>query len=174
MRGQAALMSSARTGDSEADCWQTPEDVLELVREVGVIDLDPCTVMDNPTFANYPLTPEDDGLSAYWPGFGLVYINFPYSQASAWAKKIVHEVERTGMKREYIVLAPARTDTRWWHELVAARPSRVCFWRGRLKFNKPTGEPGQSAPFPSALLYYGSDDATFARVFGPKGWIVRA
>jgi phage N-6-adenine-methyltransferase len=175
VKGQAALMSSARTGENEQDCWQTPEEVLELVREVAPINLDPCTTRDNPTRAQLIWTDNkfDDALNNWWPGEGLVYINPPYSQMAAWAKKLAYEVKRSGMRREYIALLPARTDTRWWHELVEARPARVCFWKGRLKFNRPDGTPGQSAPFPSALLYYGADDQKFAQVFGPKGWVVR-
>lgn len=178
MKGQVALMSSARTGENEQDCWQTPEMLLELVREVAPIALDPCGAPGNPTQAQHVLhpdrlPPDNDGLTAYWGHEGLVFLNPPYSQMAAWATRLAVETCRTSVRREYIALVPARTDTRWWHELVAARPARVCFWRGRLRFNKPSGEPGQAAPFPSAVLYYGPDDATFARVFGPKGWVVK-
>lgn len=168
-------MSSARTGDKEADCWQTPADILDLVRLVAPIDLDPCSAHSNPTGAQDWYTPtEYCGLTRHWNGSGLVFINPPYSEMAAWAKKIAAEVARTGMKREYIALLPARTDTKWWHELMDARPARVCFIKGRLKFNRPDGTPGQSAPFPSAVLYYGADDEAFARAFRKRGWVVRA
>lgn len=45
MNRLAPLMSSAK------DDWQTPAEVLELVRKVGPIVLDPCTTVDNPTGA---------------------------------------------------------------------------------------------------------------------------
>jgi len=176
--GADVVFSSARTGEKEQDCWQTPENVLDLVRQVAPIALDPCTSEENPTKADNYYTPGDggDGLSsspwATWAP-GLVFINPPYSQMAAWAQKTADEVKRTGVKREYIALLPARTDTRWWHTLMATRPQRICFWKGRVKFNRPDGTPGQSAPFPSALLYWGADDATFARVFAPRGWITR-
>ena len=91
-----------------------------------------------------------------------MFINPPYSQMKAWAECIA---ARAGVRREMIVLLPARTDTGWWHTLVAARPHAICFWTGRITFNRPDGTPGQSAPFPSALLYWGCDDATFARAW---------
>lgn len=153
-----------------ADDWQTPEELLALVREVAPIELDPCTSLSNPTGARYALTEEQDGLDAWWPGTGLVFCNPPYSQMRLWAGRIARSA---GVKREIIALVPARTDTGWWHTLAQARPHAVCFWRGRIKFNRPDGTPGQSAPFPSALLYFGCDVATFARVFSSKGWIVK-
>jgi site-specific DNA-methyltransferase (adenine-specific) len=169
----AALMSSARTGEVSRDNWRTPQNVLELVRAVAPIDLDPCTDEGNPTGAHKCWLPQSDGLVQPWFGSGLVFINFPYSQAKPWAERIAEEVTRTGVRREYIALVPARTDTGWWHKLMSTRPHRVCFWRGRLKFERPDGGPSQSAPFPSALLYWGADDGTFARVFGPHGHVVR-
>ncbi len=181
MKGLAPLMSSARTGDWGADCWQTPDEVLDLVRSVGPIDLDPCTVAANPTRASFILTGTgangertSGGLNPIgWPGYGLVYVNAPYSEMKQWAERLAFEVKRTGIKREYIALVPARTDTRWWQTLTDAKPARVCFWRGRIKFKHPDGTPGQSAPFPSAVFYYGADDQTFTRVFSSKGWIVK-
>lgn len=170
------MMSSARTGKG-ADDWCTPSEVLGLVRTFfrGSIGLDPCTNASNPTGAKHFLTGETYcGLAADWLGFGPVYANPPYSQMAAWADKLAREVKRTGLKREYIALLPARTDTKWWHVLMATRPARICFWKGRLKFNRPDGTPGQSAPFPSALVYWGADDLTFTRVFCERGWIARS
>lgn len=176
MKGQATLMASARTGEREQDHWCTPAAVLDLVRKVAPIDCDPCTNSANPTGAKHALGPEfgTDGLTAHWPGFGLVYINAPYSQMAAWASRLAAQVERTGLRREYVALLPARTDTGWWHTLIRTRPHRVCFWKGRIKFLRPDGTPGQSAPFPSALLYWGADDLTFTRVFCERGWITRS
>lgn len=174
MKGLAPLMSSARTGGKEQDCWQTPETVLELVRYVAPITLDPCTSPGNPTGAQRFFTEAHDGLTRDWPapaGWGLTFINPPYSKMDAWAPRIA---EMAGVRRETIALLPARTDTKWWHTLIASRPHRVCFWKGRIKFNRPDGTPGQAAPFPSALLYWGADDATFARVFSERGWVTKA
>lgn len=164
-------MSSARTGTKEQDAWQTPEEVLALVREVAPIDLDPCTSEDNPTGAKHFITEAQNGLQGFWPGAGLVYVNAPYSRMRDWAERVG---QASGPRREIIALVPARTDTRWWHRLVTYRPHAICFWQGRIKFNRPGGGPSQSAPFPSALLYWGCDDATFARVFSKRGWVVRS
>lgn len=47
-----------------------------------------------------------------------------------------------------VLLIPARTDTRWFHEYLYNKPNvELRFIRGRLKF----GDSKNSAPFPSML-----------------------
>src|SRR3990167_8577547 len=154
-----ALMSSKKSD------WQTPEHVLELVRQVAPIGLDPCTSPDNPCRAETLFSA--GGLEASWKPLagGLVYCNPPYGrQIRAWLRKCC----AAGDDRDttIIALVPARTDTRWWHESVYTA-NRICFWRGRLKFR---GAPS-SAPFPSALVYWGRRPEMFRSVFSPYGMI---
>lgn len=143
----AALFSSERPD------WQTPDVVLERVRKVAPIALDPCTVQSNPVGAARWLTVESalDGLTASWTELadgGLVYHNPPYGRAlSRWAAKV--DVEACD-GAEIITLVPARTDTKWFHTLVE-NARVVCFWKGRIKFRGATA----GAPFPSAAVYHG-------------------
>jgi site-specific DNA-methyltransferase (adenine-specific) len=97
---------------------------------------------------------------------GLVYVNPPYSQARAWLAKCATE-SAEGI--EIIALVPARTDTRAWHESIWRYADAVCFWRGRLRFVGATA----SAPFPSAVVYYGHRAERFRAVFGQAGRVVR-
>ena len=62
------------------------------------------------------------------------------------------------------MLIPARTDTVWWHTALSVC-SCVCFIKGRLRFQ---GAPS-SAPFPSALLYWGNDVPGFSDHFKSIG-----
>jgi hypothetical protein len=48
-----------------------------------------------------------------------------------------------------VLLAHARTDTRWFHDWVYGK-AEVRFVKGRLKF----GNGKQSAPFPSLIAVY--------------------
>lgn len=156
------LMSSAR-GD-----WQTPDCVLERVRKVAPIGLDPCTSPENPCGADYCSTPllGGDGLLADWTAFHapgrLVYCNPPYGRGiGAWVEKCHDEYMRGG---EVIALLPARTDTRWFPWDAVA----ICFWRGRLTFK---GAPAP-APFPSAVVYWGQRYWAFNDAFCDVGKIV--
>jgi hypothetical protein len=171
---------------SEREDWQTPDIILERVRQIGPIALDPCTSIDNPTeAARWCVSPEDfagaisglgvapsylheigmysDGLAQDWGALaegGLVFWNPPYGRdILAW----IHKARRAGDAGiESVGLLPARTDTKWFH---AADPRRGCFLRGRLKFKGATA----GAPFPSLLLYYGERSTLFQEAFSDLG-----
>lgn len=157
----AVLHSSARHD------WQTPVDVLELVREVaddGRIALDPCTTPDNPTGAEEWIAPPDDGLAEPWTSHGLVYVNPPYGRAlPLWVDHAAWSAKRCG---EIVMLTPARPDTRWfrvlWHSADA-----LCFWSGRITF---VGAE-HSAPFPSLVSYWGPAPYRFASVLEQRGCV---
>lgn len=162
MNSPAPLMSSAR-GD-----WQTPDCVLERVRRVAPIGLDPCTVESNPTGAWSTYTPEIDALKPgvlWWlpDDAGLIYCNPPYGRGiGAWVDKC----REAAAGETVIALLPARTDTRWFPWDADA----ICFWRGRLTFR---GAPAP-APFPSAVVYWGTEAnmLRFGRAFYDAGKIV--
>lgn len=160
-----AYMPQAKAVD-----WRTPYELIDLVRRFAPVVLDPSADKDPVHhFARVNLDGSDgrDGLRTPWTGHGgLVYCNPPYGAALAdWTRKAALEAKKGA---ELILLVPVRTDTRWWQEnLVGA--AAVCFWRGRLRF---CGAPA-SAPFPSALVYFGPSADRFKYVFGVRGWVVR-
>lgn len=148
--------------------YTPPEIVKSAVTVLGRIDLDPCSNSKTdpivPAAAHY--TAEDDGLTLPWRG--TVYMNPPYGRGiGLWIDKFCAAYS-LGQVSAAIALVPARTDTRWWQRLNGPRPL-VCFVAGRLAFlgNR------QSAPFPSAVVYLGSDLAAFYREFGSHGEIYR-
>lgn len=152
----AALNSSERMD------WQTPDSVLELVRKVGVIALDPCTVPSNPTGALEIIC--ERGLESVWftDGDGLVYVNPPYGrELPRWVDKTIAS---SADGCACILLVPARTDTRWYDAAKSAA-SALCEVRGRLVFR---GAPA-SAPFPSAVFYFGPQPFLFCHVFQSLG-----
>lgn len=119
----------------ESDNWNTPEIVLNAVRRMGDIGLDPCGGLNDNVNAKKRFTTEDDGLVQDWRGYSNVFINPPYSQIKVWVKK-THESyqDRKNDKDSYILLIPARTDTKYFQDYCFNAPA-VCFWRGRLKFS---------------------------------------
>lgn len=158
----AALYSSAR------DSWNTPPEVLDLVRKLGPIGLDPCSNPASLVGASqeWSLEGGQDGLALSWLGYGLVFVNPPYG------REIREWVLRCEMSAhdgaEIVALLPARTDARWWQQHVRTADALV-FWAGRLRF---LGAPS-SAPFPSAVAYWGPRWLTFLSVFGERGHGVR-
>ena len=151
---------------SERQDWQTPDEVLDVVRRVGPIGLDPCTVRENPTGARLwaPLGVLD-GLSFPWhaviaPG-EIVYINPPYGrECGAWVEKACAE----GAAGAPLVLLVANRLGSAWGQRLLGSGARLCFWRGRIRFR---GAPN-AAPFGSLFAGWNCDDA-FRAAFGPKG-----
>lgn len=88
-----------------------------------------------------------NGLSKDWGGY-RVFCNPPYGRAiTDWVEKAYRE----GTKDNTIVvmLIPARTDTRYFHDFIQHR-SEIRFVKGRLKF----GNSKQAAPFPSMVVIF--------------------
>ncbi len=161
---------------------------------MGPIGLDPCSLPDNPTGARVwytKATAPYNRLAIPEPG-EVSFVNPPYSEITDWMETL--SVVSCGLW-EVVALVPARTDTRWWHESVAGKASAICFWKGRLVFdvscmpgckhdwqrdkaNKKTicwsccKYKPVSAPFPSAVVYYGPRVEAFRDAFSDAGWIV--
>ena len=61
------------------------------------------------------------------------------------------------VKKDYneliVLLIPARTDTKYWHDYIFNKASEIIFIKGRLKF-EINGISTNPAPFPSALVIY--------------------
>ena len=77
-----------------------------------------------------------------------VFCNPPYGrEIYKWVQKCYKE----GTKENTIVvmLIPARTDTKYFHDFIIHR-SEIRFIKGRLKF----GESTTAAPFPSMLVIF--------------------
>jgi hypothetical protein len=74
-----------------------------------------------------------------------VFCNPPYGrEIGKWVEKAA---KATG--GVVVMLIPARTDTRYFHELIYNK-AEVRFLRGRLKF----GNSKNSAPFPSMVVIF--------------------
>jgi hypothetical protein len=153
--------------------WNTPEDLLALVRRVNTIALDPCSNEWSKVAATVTLTKDDDGLSSLHPWAsmamgGLIFVNPPYSNPEPWAKKAIAEAFYGA---EIILLLPNDSDTEWWQDLAANAMTR-CELRGRVNFLKE-GKPNGKARDASVLFYFGPSAARFKAVFSKHGRISR-
>ena len=80
-----------------------------------------------------------------------VFCNPPYGkEIGKWVEKCYQEAH-SGAEL-VVMLIPARTDTKYFHDYIYKKAKEIRFLKGRLKF-EIDGEPGGSAPFPSCLLY---------------------
>ena len=133
-----ALFSSA---SSE---WETPQDLFDQLNNEFHFDVDTAATPQNAKCEIY-YTASDDGLSEPWRG--VCWCNPPYGRdVGRWVAKAAESAREGAI---VVMLLPARTDTRWFHDYIYHR-AEVRFIRGRLKF----GGSKNSAPFPSMIVIF--------------------
>ena len=127
---------------SLTDDWETPQDFFDELNKEFHFTLDVCATKKNAKCKKY-YTKKDDGLRKGW--YGNVWCNPPYGRViGKWVEKAFLESH----KGVIVMLLPARTDTRWFHNWLYKKYNiEIRFLKGRLKF----GNSKNSAPFPSML-----------------------
>ena len=146
------VMFSSKTGE-----WETPQEFFDkLDWRFGPFDLDPCADSLNTKCSNFFME-TDNGLSQDWGGH-TVFVNPPYGRGiDKWIQKGYEESKKEETK--VVMLIPARTDTKYWHQYVM-KADEVYFVKGRLKF----GTSNNSAPFPSSVIVF--DGSNRQQIFG--------
>lgn len=131
---------------SNSDIWETPQEVFNELDKEFNFTLDPCASHSNAKCNKY-YTIEDNGLQQDWGG-EVVFCNPPYSDIKNWVKKCYYESLKPNTV--VVLLIPARTDTRYFHEYIYHR-TEIRFVSGRIKFSGKG-----SAPFPSMIVIFRS------------------
>lgn len=132
---------------SKNDEWETPQAIFDELDKEFHFTLDPCSTHKNHKCPQY-FTKEEDGLSQKWGG--VVFCNPPYSQVSKWVAKCHEESKTDGIT--IVLLIPARTDTRYFHDYIYQR-TEIRFIKGRLHY-EIDGEGKNSSPFPSMVVIF--------------------
>ena len=136
------LMFSSKTCE-----WATPQEFFDRLNAEFKFTLDPCASAENHKCDKY-YTKAEDGLIQDWSG-ETVFCNPPYGrEIGRWVCKCFHEVF-DGKCPCAVMLLPARTDTRWFHDYIYNK-AEIRFIPGRLKFNSQKN----SAPFPSMVVVF--------------------
>ena len=114
------------------DDWRTPSKLYNhFVNKLGFIDM-------------FPYQCKEDQYSKTYENKRL-YCNPPFSQLDRVVPYLIGLAEKGN---DIMLLMPARTDTKYFHQLLSYQHCYIYFIKGRLRFNdcKP-------APFPSILVY---------------------
>ena len=144
MKGREVMFSSS------SDEWGTPQEMFDKLDAEFHFTLDPCATEENAKCKDY-YTMQENGLLPSWGG-QRVFCNPPYSSIGQWVHKAYYEAQKDNTL--VVLLIPARTDTRWFHDYIYHR-AEVRFIKGRLKF----GDAKNSAPFPSMIVVFRSAGA---------------
>lgn len=129
---------------SASDEWATPVEFFRALDAEFHFTLDVCATAENAKCRNF-FTVDDDALAQSWNG--VCWCNPPYGrQIGVWVKKAAESGATV------VMLLPARTDTKWFHEYIYGK-AEIRFVRGRLKF----GGSKNSAPFPSMIVIFNKE-----------------
>lgn len=130
----------------KSNTWFTP---IEIVRSLGIFDLDPCSQSFRPKCLakkEYFYDQGDDGLLLEWQG--RVWLNPPYGKETGrW-------LDRLHFHGNGIALVFSRTETIWAQNHLI-KCDAVNFIRGRISFIHETGKYSHNASNGSMLLAYG-------------------
>ena len=141
MKGRDVLFSH------KSDNYITPKWLFEELDNEFHFKMDCATTILNPLGTPYFITEKEDGLKMPW--MNPTFCNPPYSEASLWVEKAYNEWRERVIT--FVMLLPARTDTRWFHDYIYKKLGvEIRFIKGRLKF-EGTKYP---APFPSMLVIF--------------------
>lgn len=133
---------------SKKQTWTTPRKLFDDLNSVFRFTLDPCASKKSALCEKF-YTKKEDGLLQSW-FLNRAFVNPPYKRGilNKWVEKCALEFECYDV--ELVLLIPARTDTKYYHNYIFPKATAICFIEGRLKF----GDGKAPAPFPSALIIY--------------------
>ena len=133
--------------------WYTPDYILDAVREIFDIQMDPASsdIANERVQAHIYYTIDQDGLKQEWRG--NVFLNPPYSQPQIG--QFIDKLANSPKINHFIVLVNNATETQWGQQLLRISCA-VCFPKGRIRFVDPAGNEGQS-PLQGQMICYGGD-----------------
>ena len=155
---------------SDRQDWATPDNFVEWIQSEHnlVFSLDAAASDHNHKAPNY-ITKEMDSLNMNWSG--NVWLNPPFGrELPDWMRKCAQQISNKNVNLIY-VLIPARTDTKWFHEIVMPHADKVYLIKGRFNFRFDRAVEGANAPFPSMLVVY-DKSKTFWKPSQPKADII--
>jgi len=136
--------------------WSTPQDFFDDLNREFSFTIDVCATKENAKCKRF-FTKDcgingNGGLDWSW-GSETVWCNPPYGrEIGKWVRKgfeATHLEETTHFGAVVVMLLPARTDTKWFHNYIYGK-AEIRFIKGRLKF----GGCKNSAPFPSMIVVF--------------------
>ena len=138
---------------SDRQDWGTPRSFIDWIQNHHKVtfDLDAAASDHNHKAPNY-ITKEMDSLSMNWSGH--VWLNPPFGRALPdFMRKCAQQIANKNVD-SIRVLIPARTDTKWFHEIVMPHADKIYLIKGRFNFRFDEAIEGANAPFPSMLVVY--------------------
>jgi len=149
-------MNTALMFSSKSDEWSTPQATFDALAREFPFTVDLAATAENAKCRQF-ITAHHNALNRDWWEYGdYGWLNPPYSLGLC-PRFIAKAAEERRKGFTTVMLLPARTDTRYFHDYIwdAERHQpkanvQVRFIKGRLKF----GDAVNSAPFPSMVVVF--------------------
>lgn len=136
---------------SKSNEWGTPQEFFDKLNHEFAFTIDVAATPENAKCPRF-YTADDNGLTQDWAG-ERVWVNPPYGRdIGKWIKKAATEKSEIT-----VMLIPARTDTKAWHEYIFGK-AEIRFIQGRLAFICGADQQRGNAPFPSAIIIFRNGD----------------
>lgn len=143
---------------SKRDDWETPESLFRPLNDEFGFTLDVAANKENTKCRKF-ISKEEDGLRVPWSG--MSWLNPPFGRdLGKWVRKASSEAKNGCL---VVCLLPARTNTKWWHEVVM--PGEIRFVMGRPRFEGAK----HGLPFPLAIVVFGDRDRVRCATVRPGG-----
>ena len=165
--------ASASAPEGSYQHWNTPGWLLDLVREVSPIKLDPCSNQWSTVDAGYEILEVENGLNEkryHWGQLaqgGLIYLNPPYNDPSPWVERALFVAQQGA---EIMLCLPTSHSTDWWRSL-ARGCEGLCLMKRRVNFLREGKENGSSR-HETTIFYLGKQAKKFHRIFLPQGLVM--
>jgi len=156
---------------SKDEAWRTPDYIFDHFDKKYHFNLDAAASPYNARTKKF-FTKNENSLEQDWCKKGgskkVVWLNPPYSRnLYPWIKKAFDESQKGCT---VAVLVFARTDTKWFQEIVLKHAYKIYFIKGRIRFlDAKTGKPSKnSAPAPSCLVIFKNNRQKHPIIGGEK------
>lgn len=132
--------------------WETPKELFNELNQEFNFDIDVAATKENSKCKMF-FTENDNALGKNWSEYGNVFCNPPYD--SKLQNEFIKKAYEESLKNKVVIvlLIPARTDTKRWHDYILGK-AEVRFLKGRLKFESNGIPHDNPAPFPSAVVIF--------------------
>lgn len=185
MTKKADKFNESRSEFPLNDEWATPPEILDRIRKVAQIGLDPFgkeMSLVGATVTNiYNGTPETDGFLMPWHegSNDVAFMNPPFSRKSDFAKVWKTECEllsSSGSTRTLFCVLPANTEQRFFHTMMSVPGSIMILYKSRISYYKDDGDTlvrKNGASFASVSFVYGPQAINIALQFKDMATIVQ-
>lgn len=138
---------------SDKQDWETPQEFFDNLNNEFDFELD-AFASDKNAKCKHFFTERDDSFQQDWTKYKSIFINPPYtSNVQDEVLKKINDTISSNWRGVIVLLIPARTDTKRWHDYIFNKADDIRFIKGRLRF-EVDGIPRGSSTFPSAVIVY--------------------